>query len=193
MKKILVILVVAAAAWFGIRQILSSKGPDLTIDGDEVLLATGDLDVRFAKGKPFDDTYMVFGGGHLDHRNAIANVTLAGLSLRDAKPIYQRYPDFHRCASPGAMQAKDKVVQLDMVPVDTEALTILRSSLEEFEDNIRNGGDRVCVRLQGSRMTLTSAEVRQVGEEITDQIQMTDFYLVDSASRVECRQVLGDA
>jgi hypothetical protein len=136
---------------------------------------------------------MVFGGGHLDHPNAIANVTLAGLSVRHAKPIYRRYPDFHRCASPGASLAKDKIIQLDMVPADGETLAFLKESLEEFDESIRGDGDRVCVELHGTRLTLTSAEIREVGQDVTDTIQMDNFYLVDAASRVECRQVLGGA
>ena len=191
MKKLLVLVVVVVVSWFGINQFLSSKGSDLTINGDEVLLATGDLDVRFSKGKPFEDTYMLFGGGHIEHRNAIANVSLAGLSVRHAKSISRRYPDFYRCASPGAALAKDRIVDLNMVPANGEMLDFLKSSLEEFNDNINNGGDRVCVQLSGSRLTLTSVEVREVGENVTDTIKMSDFYLVDSASRIECQQVLG--
>jgi hypothetical protein len=133
---------------------------------------------------------MLFGGANTDHRNAIANVMLAGLSVRDAKQIHRRYPDFHRCASPGAALAKNKIVDLSMVPADGRTLASLKSTVEEFNDNIRDGGDRVCVQLHGSRLKLKSAEVRQVGENVTDTIQMTDFYLVDSASRVECQLVL---
>ena len=191
MNKLIVILVLAAAVGFGVYHIMSSsKGPDVEISGNEVLLATNDLDIRFSKGKPLDDTFMVFGGAQLDHPNAIANVTVAGLSVRHAKPIYRRYPDFHRCASPGASLAKDKVVQLDMVPADGETLAFLKESLEQFDDSIRSGGDRVCVSLHGTRLTLTSAEIREVGQDVTDTIKMDNFYLVDSASRVECQQVL---
>lgn len=193
MKKLLILAFVAAAGWFGIRQLLPSGAPDLTISGDEVLLATGDLDVRFTKGEDFDDTFMVFGGAHVDHRNAIANVTLAGLSVRHAKPIYRQHPDFDRCASPGAALAESKVVQLDMVPVDGDVLETLESSLEDFSDSLRSGGDRVCLHLSGSRLQLASAEVREVGEEISDRFDRAEFYLVDSVRRVECAQVLREA
>jgi len=88
--------------------------------------------------------------------------------------------------------AKSKVVQLDMVPADGKALDRLRSSLEEFSDNIRDGGDRVCVHLSGSRLELDSAEVREVGEEISDRFDRADFYLVDSVRQVECEQVLSE-
>lgn len=193
MKRALVLLALAGAVWFGIHMASSPKGPDLTIGSDEVLLATGDLDVRFNRGKPFDGTYMVFGGGSLDHPNALANISLAGLSVRHAKAIHSRYPDFHRCASPGAPLAKEKVVSLDIVPADGETLGRLRSTLEDFDDSIRNGGDRVCVELHGTRLELAGVEVREVGEDVTDTIQMTKFYLVDSVSRVDCQQAMRDA
>jgi len=191
MKAIILLLVVGAAAWFAFSFIGGSGGPDLTITGDEVLLATGDLDVRFARGKTFEETYMVFGGAEIEHRNAVANVPLAGLSLRDAKPLYRRYPDFTRCTSPGANIAKERVVQLDMVPANAETLELLSSSLAEFDDNIRSGGDRVCVRLSGSKLTLESVEIREVSENVTDSFRMSKFYLVDSADKVDCEEVLG--
>lgn len=86
--------------------------------------------------------------------------------------------------------AKDKVVDFQVVPADDDTLDELRASLEDFDDNIRSGGDRVCVRLQGSRLRLTSAKVREVKEDVIDTISAKDFYLVDSASRVDCRQAL---
>jgi len=193
MKAIVFLLAVGLAVWVGFNFLGGPSGPDLSIDGDDVLLATGDLDVRFAKGKSFEETYMVFGGGELDHRNAVANVTIAGLSLRHAKSISRRYPDFHRCASPGASFAKEKVVQLDMVPADGETWEILSTTLEEFDDSIKNDGDRVCVQVSGSKMTLSSAEVREMNEDVTDTFRMSKFYLVDSASRVNCQEALGGA
>jgi hypothetical protein len=191
MNKLIVLVVIAAAVGFGVWKITSSKGPDLKIEGNDVLLATGDLDVRFTKGKPLDDTFMLFGGGRIDHRNAIANVTIAGLSVRHARPIYRRYPDFDRCASPGAALAKKRVISLEMVPADGETLEFLETSLKDFDESIHGDGARVCVELQGSRLKLASVKVREVDEDVTDTIQMDDFYLIDSASRVDCRQALG--
>jgi hypothetical protein len=136
---------------------------------------------------------MVFGGGRLDHPNAVANVSLAGLSLRHAKEIHSQYPDFHRCSSPGAARAKEKIVSLDIVPADGKTLGLLQSTLEDFDDSIQNGGDRVCVALSGTRLKLVSAEVREVGENVTDTFRMTKFYLVDGASRVDCQEAMQDA
>ena len=186
-------LVVGVAGWFAFQTFMAPGGPDLTINGDEVSLATGDLDVRFSKGKSFEDTYMVFGGLHLKHPNAVAHVSMAGLSMRDAQPIHRRFPDFDRCASPGASLAKNKVTSLDMVPADGETLKVLASTLEDFEENIAKGGDRVCVQLSGSKLKLTSVEIREAGEDVTDTMKMSEFYLVDSASRIDCKEALNGA
>jgi len=47
--------------------------------------------------------------------------------------------------------------------------------------------------LHGTRLKLASVEVREVGENVTDTIQMTKFYLVDSVSRVDCQEAMRDA
>ena len=78
MKNLVLSLIVIAIAFFGVRTMFAPGGPDLAYEGDEVRLATGDLEVRFSQGESFDDTYMIFGGGYLDHPNAISNVTVAG-------------------------------------------------------------------------------------------------------------------
>jgi hypothetical protein len=193
MKALLVLLAVGVAGWFAFQFLTAPGGPDLTIDGDRVLLATGDLDVEFSRGKSFEDTYMLFGGMHLEHRNAIASLSLAGLSMRHAKPIYRRFPDFDRCASKGAPLAKARVQDLNMVPADGETLQVIASTIEQFEENIRSGGERVCLQLSGSKLKLDSVEVREVGEDVTDTIKMSDFQLVESASPVNCKELLEGA
>lgn len=190
MKAMLVLLVLGAVIWFGFS-LFGGSGPAVTLSGERVDVATEDLDFRFAKGASFDETYMIFGGGQLDHPNAVTPVTLAGLSVRHAKPIYDRFPDFHRCASPGAEMAKSKVVQVDIVPADERALNQLVSSLGEFEDNLQNGGDRVCVRLSGADLSLESAVVREAGESVNGMFDTTQFNLVESAEQVDCKSAMG--
>jgi hypothetical protein len=193
MKTALVLLAIAVAGWFAFQAIVGPGGPDLTIQDSEVLLATDDLDVKFARGKSFEETYMLFGGMHVQHPNAVANLSLAGLSMRHARPIARRFPDFDRCASPGAALAKPKVASLDMVPRDGETLDVLTQSLAEFKQNLESGGDRVCIQLSGENLTLTSAELREMGEDVTDTFRMSEFFLVDSANRVDCKEALEGA
>ena len=44
--------------------------------------------------------------------------------------------------------------------------------------------------MRGSRLKMTSAEVREVGESVAHNFPSRDFYLIDSADRVECRTAL---
>lgn len=193
MKKVIVALIVLAAGWLGYSQLRAGNGPDLTLNGNEVLLATDDLDVRFTRQEPFEGTYMLFGGLHLDHRNAVSNVSLAALSTKKARSIHRRHPDFYRCSSPGASEAKAAIKDLDLVPGDGRTLATLATALDDFEANIRSGGDRVCVTLQGAKLKLQAAEVREVQEDITDTLKNQKYYLVTSAERVDCQVELSGA
>jgi len=193
MNKLLAIILVAAAGFVAYYRTASSGGPDLTINGNEVLLATHDLDVRFTRTDGFGDTYMLFGGTYLEHVNAIGNVFLAGLSIREARPIHRRHPDFHLCASPGASLAKKAVEDIDVVPTDGRVLRELRSTLDDFEASIRSGGDRVCVALRGSELVMTDAEIREIHESVKDKFPRQNYRLVESVERVDCKQALTGA
>jgi hypothetical protein len=72
----------------------------------ELVAEAGELNVHFERIEPISETYMVFSGQHLQHKNAISSVSLSTLSMEDARPIYANYPDFHMCASPGEALAK---------------------------------------------------------------------------------------
>lgn len=163
---------------------------EVQVAGDEVSMKTDDLDVRFTKTTRLDQTFMLFGGGSLDHGNALSNVTYAALSLDRARPIHRRYPDFHRCKSGGAAMAQQAVEQLDLVPADDPTWSTLRSALDRFEHNLRDGGDRVCVRLTGSGLRLEAAEVREVGEDVSSRMPRQNFFLVTSAHEVDCKNEL---
>jgi hypothetical protein len=59
----------------------------------KIVLATAHLDARFSRSDPLNETYMLFGGGHLDHPDAVSNVTLAGLPAGEA--VTQHYGNNH--------------------------------------------------------------------------------------------------
>lgn len=191
MKKLLIVLVVAALGWIAWSRLAAPDGPDLTITGSEIALATADLDVRFTRSETLDGTYMLFGGGTLDHPNAVSNVTLAGLHMKDVRRIAERYPDFYMCKSPGAPLAQKAVVDLDLVPADGKVRKTLDSALDQFESSLHSDGGRVCVSLRGEALDLKSAKIRDHDEEVTETYRQTRFYLVTSASVVDCQAASG--
>jgi hypothetical protein len=162
-------------------------------EDDELIVDAGDFDVYFDLMEPISETYMVFGGQHMKHKNAIGSVTLAAISMTDAIPIYERYPDFHRCSSPGAARAKNAVNQMNLVAADSDVLDTLKTVLSEHNDSIRQGGDRVCVRLDGAVLEMTAAVVREADEDIMGklprQARSNDFY-VESAEIVDAQSAL---
>ena len=188
MKMALVVLMVATVAWLGYAYLAKASAPDLTLTGNDVLLATANLDARFSTAGSFRETYMLFGGAQIDHQDAVSKITLAGLPGDDVRRIAARYPDFYMCKSEGAPLAQRKVVQLDLIPVDGRTMRTLESALDEFNDQIGSGGDRVCVRLNGNALDLESVQVRDAGESVTQHYGRNNFYLVKSAEVVDCRK-----
>jgi hypothetical protein len=164
-----------------------------SITDDEVVVNAGQLDVHFSRVKPFSATYVLFGGAENNHGNAFTKITLFGLEQNKAKYIHSRFPDFYKCKSPGAPLAQKETCQLDIVPADSKVLKNLKRSLSEFNKNIGNDGDRVCVRLQGEILKLTSAVVRELNQDITKELPPAihkEYFFVQSAELMNFQQAM---
>ena len=169
----------------------SGSGPSVTTD--EIIVRTANMDVHFARGKPFASTYMIFGGIETNQSDAISKVTLSGLNVRTARSIYARYPDFHLCKSPGAPLAQKAIRQLDIVPANAEVTKILRKTFGEYQTGTVQSDRRVCVGLEGEVLKLTSAIVRGVNEDITDKLPPQvhhEYFFVKSAQIIDSRKAL---
>ena len=155
-----------------------------------VTVDVGDYKAEFLAFLEFQKTYMIFGGGYYQNKNLINPIVLSGLGMVDAKRIYARYPDFYRCASPGAALAQPKVKQLNLIPANQQVLDELKASIEEFEDQLGNDGDRVCVSLIGKTLDMRSAMVPRHTVDIKDQLPRQTFHLIHSSQRVPCKSLL---
>ena len=165
----------------------------ITVEGDSVTVDAGDYDVRFEGLREYQKTYMIFGGGYSKDKSSINPITLHGLGIVDAKNIYARYPDFHRCDSPGAALAQPKVKWLNLIPADKQALNELRKSLNEFEDNLSQDGDRVCVSLVGKTLLMKSAKVPVMHMDSNGKLYTPTFHLISSSKRINRRHLLDQA
>lgn len=191
MKKLQFFVVMIMAAM--VMSAGCGKGSGPTLTGEEVVVATQQLDVHFSRGETFMETCMVFGGLHMTQKNAISKVTLSALSMEDAIPIYAEYPDFHKCASPGAARAKRAIYQMNIVPANSDVLDVLKKVLSEHAKSIRQGDDRVCVRLEATELEMTAAIVREADKDIMDELPpqaRTDYYLVESAEIIDAMTAL---
>ena len=163
------------------------------ISDNEVIVKTGSMNVHFSRGKPFAQTYLIFGGMELKQSDAISKVSLSGLEIPTARFIHSRYPDFYACKSPGASLAQKALHQLDIVPADTTVLDTLRETLAVHQSSTQPGGKRACVRLEGEVLKLESAILRQNDQDITKELppQMDqEYYFVTSAQMVDAQQAL---
>ena len=199
MRKPLIYVVTIIAA----MAIAASCGQDsTTIDEDnepyveednELYVEAGDFDVYFKLLETFSETYMLFGGDPVTHKGAFNNFWLAGISMEDARPIYAKYPDFYRCASPGAARAKKALKTMNIITADSYVLAALNEAVAELNNRIGRGGDRVAVRLEGVTLEMTAAIVRQAGEDIMDQLPKQarrNYFLVESVEMVEAQAEL---
>jgi hypothetical protein len=169
----------------------SQSGPSLT--ADEVIVKTDKLDVHFSRGRPFAKTYVIFGGTLMNQSSAISKATLSGLDIYTAASIHSRYPDFHRCKSPGAPLAQREICDLDIVPANSKVMKNLKKTLAMHRKSLQQDHKHVCVRLKGEVLTLRSAIVRQLNEDITDQLPPQvhhEYLLVESAQIIDFQEAI---
>jgi len=190
MKTVLTLVVVGLVAASSYNYFYSDSLQHITIEGDAVTVDVGDYEVTFVASRKFQKTYMLFGGTYFRNKNLIQPIALSGLGIADAKRIYRRYPDFHRCASPGAALAQPKVKGLNLIPADGQVLDELKATIEEFNDNFGNDGDRVCVSLTGKTLNMRSAIVHEHNIDIKDKLPPQTFHLIHSSERVNCKSLL---
>jgi hypothetical protein len=170
-----------------------SKNAGPIITEDEVVVTTGQMDVHFTRSEPFAKTYMIFGGHCITQEYAISKVALSTLSMEVARPIYWRYPDFTRCASPGAFHAKKAIRQMNIVPADSHVLAVLKEALAEHARNLESGSDNVCLKMEGAELEMTAAIIPRENMDIMDDLPpqaRRDYYLVQSADIVDAATAL---
>ena len=88
--------------------------------------------------------------------------------------------------------AQNALVDLHIIPVDSEVLNILKNAISQYEKNFRNGGDRIFVKLEGEALEMTSIINRKWNSDVMDQFPARmrhGYYLVKSAEIIEARIV----
>lgn len=165
-----------------------------SVEGHEIVIQTDDLEVRFDRYGAVSETYMLFGGLDGEMKNSISNVFLSGLAIRHASFISQRYPEFYKCSSPGAAQAKQLIEDMALIAADGSTRDTLKQAVALHEDSIASGGDRTCLSFRGEQISLRSAKHREGGFDLTSDIakgyRKTDFFFVSEAEISDCKALL---
>ena len=189
LRFVILVALLAAAAYVLANRVASNPlSPQLT--RREVTVQSRHNEVRFQRGPPLDDAYMLFGGNAAEQGGHFVNVLLSGLAQRHVSLISQRYPDFTQCRSPGAASAKQAVEHMALIGGDGRTRNTLLEALHLYEERLQGSGERTCVSLQGQRLHLTSARAVNADVDLTDAIRsghsQVDFYLIDEAAIVPC-------
>jgi len=189
LRFLILVALLGAAAYVLVNRVEGNPlSPDLT--NREVTVQSRQNEVRFQRGLPLDDAYMLFGGNAAEQSGHFVNVLLSGLAQRHVSLISRRYPDFTQCRSPGAASAKQAIEHMALIGRDGRARNTLLEALRLHEERLQSGGERTCVSLQGQQLHLKSARALSADVDLTDAIRrghsQTDFYLVDEAAIIPC-------
>jgi hypothetical protein len=189
LRLVILVALLAAAAYVLANRVESNPlSPELT--RREVTVQSRLNEVRFQRGLPLDDAYMLFGGNAAERSGHFVNVLFSGLAQRHVSFISQRHPDFTQCRSPGAASAKQAIEHMALIGRDGRARNTLLEALQLHEERLQDGGERTCVSLRGQRLHLTSARAVNADVDLTDAISkghtQVDFYLIDAAAIIPC-------
>jgi len=187
------IAAMAIAAGCGQQESATTDEDSELYEDNQLYVEAGDFDVYFELVEPFSETYMVFGGDPVTHEGAFNNFWLAGIRMEDARPIYEEHPDFYMCASPAAARAKKAVKTMNIVTADSYVLEALNEVISEFKNRIGQGGNRVAVKLEGVKLEMTAAVVRQAGKDMMDRLPKqtrSNYFLVKSVEMVDAKAEL---
>lgn len=113
----------------------------------------------FNLGEGFDETYMLLGAsqGCGDSRGACGSLSVLPLGV--ATGLARRYPDFRRCASPGAREAKANLTSLQLLVPDRRTPRVLQAIAQDSERRVRESGEWMCVSLSGSYAEFVQVDV----------------------------------
>lgn len=195
MGRLLLLLIVAAAGgWVYTNGIQLTPSVDTRVEGREVVLDTGDVEVRYSRIGPVDETWMLFGGDASQRPNSPVHASLAGLPIVSARAIGARHPDFHMCRSPGADDAKRLTESLSFVAANGGALAGLQRAHGLFEERLRGGGERTCLSVTGAQLLLDSVRLEHDGQDITGSVgpllSRTKLVLAEQVEIEDCQTLL---
>jgi hypothetical protein len=186
MKKSLLAIVAVLAA----IAILADWGQEYTVvvENNELYVEAGDFKGYFELGKPFSETYIVFGIQQMDPKYIFNNFWLSGIPIEDARPLYTVYPDFYKCKSPGAARATKLTRDMNIISADSSVTDALNEAISAFHNSHRGDGDRVAVVLEGVKLKMTAAIDRDRDDNMLNRLPKDyreNYFLVESVKIID--------
>jgi hypothetical protein len=182
-----------AGSWWLVNR-LEAAPQGVVVNGNQVVVQTDDIEATFRRIAPVFASYMVFGGNNDQRQNSMVHALVAGLPMPKARAIHASYPDFHRCASPGAAQAKQSIESMQMIGTTRAARSALIEAVDLHAERIRSGGDRTCLTFSGAELMLDSIHLRRDGQDVTQELGRlfgrSRFFLADQVELPDCVSLL---
>ncbi len=194
MGRFLVFVLAVAGGYLLIDKVGVNPFGGPSVSGREVVVETQQLRVRFSKVGSFSDSFMVFGGNNARMTNRVEDATMGTLAMRHAELIHQTYPDFHRCASPGAAQAQRLTETSNFIGANGSAKRTLREAVDLHGERVRGNGERTCLSMTGAQLVFESVELKQDGRDVTGEFGRAfeggSYYLAESVELPSCEALL---
>jgi len=186
-----VVLLLGVAAWLLVDKIGIGPGAGVQSEGREVVVDSGGFEYRYSRIGSHDETYVIFGGNAT--QDGPIHASLGGLPLASARAIAARHPDFYMCRSGGAAEAKRLTQSLSFVAADGRARARLKEANDLFQERLRAGGERTCIRVEGANLLFDSAKAKQSGDDLTSKVKpllnRTNLVLAERVEVQDCRSL----
>lgn len=190
-------MIVFGLVVFGIFIYLQQRDhtESVELNAGDMIKHTDDFDVRFSQQETLVDTFMIF-GGHEDRKlsNSFSDFSLGALEIGEAALIRQQYPDFHRCKSPGAKFAQQKIQNLALIMENPQVAEVVEESIDLHNERLQQGSERTCIELRGRSVEPAAVILRENNEDLSADIlpklRNMHYYLIDGAEIRDCLSLL---
>ena len=155
------LVVIATCAYYGAKRFGLVGAPDVRLVGatgseQSVHAQIDGGELTYSVNGPADETYMVFGGS--TGGTSFAHGSFSGIELKTILRIKKRFPDFHRCDSAGAPEAKKASEDVNVV-ANKALMARFKRAMNEAETRERSKGERLCAIVKGHWLTLEQLEM----------------------------------
>jgi hypothetical protein len=194
MVRFLLVVGLIGGAGFLMMNYVSSNPLETRYENGQLVVRSDPVEARFYRVGPVQDSYMMFGALVSDKQGFVANVVISTIAQAQVSALAQRYPDFDRCSSPGASEAKSMVQSMNLIAASGSVRRVLVKAVKLHDERINESGERTCISLEGEELTMTSAHLWEHDMDVTQEYSQRDamngFYLVNEASIVDCSAIL---
>jgi hypothetical protein len=206
MGKLLFSLVVIAVIWVLLAKLGVVAAPPLPgtgavfagdsgvrEDGEMVFVRDDHFEGRYRVTGDLSGDFMVFGGGAMGDQ-ATGHSVVSLMAKSDVRSIAAIYPDFDKCKSDGAPEAKAAMRGYTFFGADAATRRMLQDLPGASLNEIRKNRAHICAHIDGSTLSLVDMKMIDSGEDVTSKlpalIQRVEFALAREAEQIDCAQVL---